>query len=102
MRRTLPPTSLLTYPNTNNKSNKDANDKTSLKNSEDVGNHDDQDDNLVTTCSCQKYYQGPHDVYHTKKGPHHKKKVHRRKLTAKRRRQLVDRLTNLLYYLRTN
>ena len=94
---TLPPASPLTYPNTNNISDQDTRNKSSSKHSEEDGNNDDQDNDLVTTCSCQKYYQGPHHVYHTKKGPYYKKKVHRRKLIAKMRRQLKG----LLYYLRT-
>ena len=99
---TLSPTSSLTYPNDNNNFDLDAIVETSSKHSEEDGNNAEQDDDLVMTCSCQKYYQGPHHAYHTKKGPHNKKKIHRRTLSAKRRRQLADRLTNLLYFLRTS
>ena len=85
----------------NNKStNQTASNETSSKNAE--GKNDDEGDRLVTTCSCQKYYQGPHNVYHTNKGEYFKKELLKRKLSAKGRRELEDRLSELFYYLRTN
>ena len=88
-------------PPDNNKSTEQAaNNETSSKNAE--GKNDDEGDSMVTTCSCQKYYQGPHNVYHTNKGEYFKKKLLRRKLSAKGRRELEDRLSELFYYLRTN